>query len=274
MLARLMCLVSTIVLSLLGARPALADPPPSLPATKPWVLRYDYAECLALRDYGTPDHPVSLVIRPGPNAETFEFLIGRKQFGPLFVKEVKGTVDFGRGPIDAWVLMYGGKGKTYIQQFRISAIDMEQAQSATMVTFSVDGGQDVSLGINKMSDLIKGMRDCAADLKRYWNDGGEKGGSIAVPPKGDVRTVFTDNDYPEEAYQRQQEGSVQFSLLVDEQGKVAGCQVLKPSGIPIFDAMGCAVIRERAKFQPGLDAKGKPVRSTYVTPPVTWRIAH
>lgn len=272
MLARLMCSISIIVLSAFDARPALAGPPPSLLATKPWSLRYDYAECLALRDYGTPDHPVSLIIRPGPNAETFEFLIGRRQFGPQFVKEVRGTVDFGRGPIDAWVLMYAGKGKTYIQQFRISAIDMDQARSATTVTFSVKGGQDVSLGLNNMSELTKGMRDCAADLKLYWNEGGEKDGRIAVPAKGDVRAVFTDNDYPEEAYQRQQQGSAQFLLLVDEQGTVAGCQVLKPSGIPIFDALGCAVIRERAKFQPALDAKGKPVRSTYVTPPVTWRL--
>jgi protein TonB len=59
-------------------------------------------------------------------------------------------------------------------------------------------------------------------------------------------------------------------LLVDEAGKVAGCDVLSPSGIPALDIMGCQVIRNRARFTPALDATGKPVRSTVVTPPIIW----
>jgi hypothetical protein len=37
--------------------------------------------------------------------------------------------------------------------------------------------------------------------------------------------------------------------------------------------MGCQVIRKRAKFTPARDAAGKPVRDSYVTPPVAWRLA-
>ena len=43
-------------------------------------------------------------------------------------------------------------------------------------------------------------------------------------------------------------------------------------GLPVLDAMGCQVIRERAKFTPALDRGGKPIRSTYVTPPIRWRM--
>jgi periplasmic protein TonB len=59
-------------------------------------------------------------------------------------------------------------------------------------------------------------------------------------------------------------------LLINEAGKVAGCDVLTPSGIPALDIMGCQVIRSRAKFTPAVDANGKPVRSTVVTPPIVW----
>lgn len=274
MFVRRMCTLGAVVASLLfDASRASAAVPPLLSTTKPWVLDYDDAQCLAARDYGSPEDPISLIIRPGPNAETYEFLIGRRRSGPFLVEELKGSVDFGHGPISAWVLLYSGKTKMSVQQFRISAADMEQARSAASVTFVVKGSQDVALTLNNMSELIKGMQDCAADLKRYWNQGGEKDGRIAVPATGDVRVVFTDRDYPDEAMRRQQEGTAQFFLMLDEKGKVAACHLLQASGSPVLDAMGCAVIRERAKFKPARDKDGKPVRSTYVTPPITWRIA-
>ncbi len=69
-----------------------------------------------------------------------------------------------------------------------------------------------------------------------------------------------------------QEGSAQFLLLINEKGSVAGCQVLKPSGVPVFDALGCQVITKRAKFTPALDAAGKPMRSSVTTPEIVWRL--
>jgi protein TonB len=69
---------------------------------------------------------------------------------------------------------------------------------------------------------------------------------------------------------REQGGKVQFLLLIDEQGKVASCDVMSPSGIPALDAMGCQVIRQRAKFRPALGGDGTPIRSAVVTPPVIW----
>ena len=73
-----------------------------------------------------------------------------------------------------------------------------------------------------------------------------------------------------EAMLRSQEGKAQFLLLIDESGKVAGCDVLVASGVPAFDVMGCQVIRDKAKFSPAREAKGAAVRSTVVTPPVKW----
>ena len=134
------------------------------------------------------------------------------------------------------------------------------------------GAETVSFTLESMAQLLDGLAKCNADLQDYWNLGGEKNGRIAVPPKGDVRQVFTSEDYPAEALNQLQEGSSQFLLLVDEHGKVADCHVEKASGIPIFDVMGCQVIVQRMTFAPALDGKGRPARSTYLTPPVNWRI--
>jgi TonB family protein len=149
---------------------------------------------------------------------------------------------------------------------------MAQAASASSVTLRLKGKGHFSFSLANMPALLKGLEQCTRDLKRYWHMRDVDDGSIATPAKGDIRGVFTSGDYPSEALNRSQEGGGQFLLLIDEKGKVAGCHVVQASGLPALDAMGCQVIRERAKFTPAQDRAGKPIRSTYVTPRVIWRM--
>jgi protein TonB len=65
---------------------------------------------------------------------------------------------------------------------------------------------------------------------------------------------------------------VRFLVLVNETGGVAGCDVVLSSGNPLLDAMGCQVIRKRARFTPALDASGKPARDSVITPEVIWQM--
>jgi len=238
-----------------------------------WTVDYREDQCVAYRDYGSQDKVITLGIRPAPNGETYELMVARPRSGPDFATEEKGSVDFGSGKFGAWLLRYGGKhSKSDVYQFRISAAQMKQARSARTVALRAGSAPDFTFELRSMPALLKGLEDCTADLERYWNMGGEKDGRIATLSKGDVRSLFTEDDYPAEAVRRNQGGDSQFLLLVDEKGAVAGCHVLKPSGVPILDAMGCQVIRQRAKFIPAHDAQGKPVRSTLVTPDVVWRM--
>jgi len=244
-----------------------------LQPTGPWDLNYGDTQCTALREYGDPADPTTFAIRPAPNGETYELLAGRKRSGPLFAEEFQGRVDFGHGPINAWLLHYGGKkAQLTIDQFRISAEEMRQARTAGFVSLHSKGGADVSFSLSNMPALLKGLEECTADLKHYWNIEPPERDKIAVQAKGDVRNIFSSGDYPSEAMNHRQEGTVQFLLLIDEKGKVAGCHILKASGAPVLDGMGCQVIVERARFKPALDAQGKPMRSSYITPTVTWRI--
>ncbi|HEX6742268.1 MAG TPA: energy transducer TonB [Sphingomicrobium sp.] len=254
-----------------GAAPAVAEP---LAPLKSWVLDYAENQCNASRTYGAANDPIGFALRPAPNGETYELLVGRQHHGPRYAEELKGTVDFGHGPLKAWLLHYGGKGKRIdVYAYRISAAEMAQARSASAVLLTAKEAQSVSFRLDHMGQLLSGLDKCTEDLKHYWNMGEELTGKIAVPSKGDVRTVFSDEDYPSEALMQGKEGSGRFLLLIDEKGSVAGCHVQVPSGVPILDAMGCQVIRERAKFKPALDAQGHPVRSSYFTPPINWRLA-
>lgn len=270
MLARGVCVLAAA--SSIPSTAAVAQGAPLQPI-KPWNLDYGETQCTAAREYGSSAEPIVFAIRPAPNGETYELLMGRSRRGPSFAQQLEGSVDFGRGPINAWLLHYAGKtSKIAVHQFRISATDMAQAASASSVTLRLKGGGHFSFSLANMPALLKGLEQCTQDLKRYWHMREVDGGSVATPSKGDVRRVFTNNDYPSEAFDRDQQGGGQFLLLIDEKGKVAGCHVLQASGVPSLDAMGCQVIRERARFTPARDRAGKPIRSSYVTPRILWRM--
>jgi TonB family protein len=244
-----------------------------LTPTGKWVVDYRDDQCLASRTFGTTDHPISLGVRPAINGETYLLIVARKHAGPQPSAERKGAVDFGNGPIKSWLLEYQSKPAGMdLFQFRISAREMDQAKTALHLKLSPGNSPDIDVTLGMMPSLIKVLEDCTDNLRSYWNVNGEKEGKISTPAKGDVRKVFNSDDYPQEAMDRDQRGSSQLILLIDEGGKVAGCDVLSPSGIPALDIMGCQVIRERAKFSPALDGGGKPVRSTVVTPPIVWSI--
>jgi len=251
----------------------VAAPPAALDPLKNWVVDYGETQCAALREFGDPAKPIIFGIIPSPDGGTFELLVKRPRSGPDFAEEMPGIVDFGRGPIKAWLLYFGTKkGGSSLYQYRISAEQMAQARSASTVTLHADGGEDFSFRLAVMPALLDGLEKCTADLRQYWNMNAEKSGKLATPSKGDVRRIFDSDDYPSDALRQDQEGTAQYMLLIDEKGSVAACHVMKPSGVPVLDAMGCQVIRQRAKFTPAVDHNGKPIRSTYVTPPIRWAI--
>lgn len=250
-----------------------ADAGAVLQPVSPWNLDYAVTQCTAMRNYGSATDPVTFAMVPAPEGDTYELLVGYKRPAAEFADELEGTVDFGSGPIKAWLLRYGSKNrKLTIYQFRISSAAMAQARTARSVTFHIKGAPDVAFSLETIPALMDGLAKCTDDLKDYWNMGGKTVAREAAPAKGDLRSIFSANDYPWEALSRWQQGTSQYLLMIDDKGKVAGCHVVTPSGVPILDVMGCAVIQERAKFDPARDSTGKPVRSTVVTPPVSWRM--
>jgi TonB family protein len=263
--------IAVIAATLFTMPPPAASAEP-LQAISAWDLDYGETQCIAMRDYGPSDHRVTLAIIPAPNGETYELLVGRKRSGPAYAEEVEGSVDFGSGPMRAWLLHYSSQDrKLDLYQYRITAAEMAQARSASAVVVRATGEGGTGFELQTMPALLDGLQKCTDDLKDYWNIDRKRTGG--TPATGDVRSVFTPADYPPEASVRHQEGRSQYLLLIDEKGAVAGCHVLKPSGVPALGNQGCAIIQKRARFTPARDSKGNPVRDSVVTPEVSWRLA-
>ncbi len=89
-------------------------------------------------------------------------------------------------------------------------------------------------------------------------------------PKDGASWISTD-DYPSAALREGRQGTSRFTVKVGEDGRVVECQIVGSSGSPDLDEAACAAMKRRARFEPALDAEGKPTTGTYASV-MQWRI--
>ena len=104
-------------------------------------------------------------------------------------------------------------------------------------------------------------------------------GTVGAPPplalnaraRANLASYVRDNDYPRTALARDEQGRVLFVLHVSPQGRVSDCAVISSSGSPTLDGQTCAIMRNRARFEPARDAQGNPAPDRVMSS-ITWRI--
>ena len=94
----------------------------------------------------------------------------------------------------------------------------------------------------------------------------------AQSAKGDLRTLFTADDYPASAQAAGAEGTSQAQITIGPDGRVVGCNIIRSAGNGALDAATCNIIRRRAKFTPARDSNGNATTDSITTPPITWRL--
>jgi TonB family protein len=94
----------------------------------------------------------------------------------------------------------------------------------------------------------------------------------AHPATGDLRTLFSADDYPVEAQRNGEEGTVQAELAIDRRGRVSGCRIVRSSGHASLDGATCRILQSRARFIAARDLNGDAAPDRIVTPLVVWRL--
>jgi protein TonB len=94
----------------------------------------------------------------------------------------------------------------------------------------------------------------------------------ATSAKGDLRTLFSTDDYPAAAQSSGAEGTAQATLSIGPDGRVVGCNLIRSTGNSSLDSATCNILRRRAKFVPARDSNGNATSDTITTPPITWRL--
>ena len=96
--------------------------------------------------------------------------------------------------------------------------------------------------------------------------------STPSPYTGDPRALFRADDYPTEALQRGQQGSVISRLVVNPAGQVEACTVIYSSHSDALDRATCNILRSRARFHPARNDDDIPIYQVVMTPPITWSL--
>jgi protein TonB len=94
----------------------------------------------------------------------------------------------------------------------------------------------------------------------------------ATSAKGDLRSLFSADDYPASAQSAGAEGTTRASLTIGPDGRVVGCSVVQSSGNTALDSATCNILRRRAKFVPARDSNGNATSDTITTPAIVWRL--
>lgn len=87
--------------------------------------------------------------------------------------------------------------------------------------------------------------------------------------KADLASLFSDEDYPDEAIRNEQQGTVEFRLIVNTKGRAASCKVTQSSGSSTLDDTTCRIMKTRLRAQPARDHNGKALPDT-ITSRVKW----
>jgi protein TonB len=90
--------------------------------------------------------------------------------------------------------------------------------------------------------------------------------------RGDVRSIFSTDDYPASALASGAQGTAQAQLTIGPDGRVQGCNLVRSTGNGALDQATCNILRRRAKFTPARDSNGQATTDTYTTPPIRWEI--
>ncbi len=89
--------------------------------------------------------------------------------------------------------------------------------------------------------------------------------------RGSIAGLISEEDYPLEARNANQEGRVGVRLYVGVHGRVSRCTIYQSSGFSSLDVQTCRLLRERARFAPARDARGRAVEGSIQTR-VLWKL--
>lgn len=91
-------------------------------------------------------------------------------------------------------------------------------------------------------------------------DGTGGGGAIATGPV-QVRGRLSVDDFPFGLIGPGERASVRLRYVVETDGRVSTCRILRSSGFAEVDAMACRLIEQRFRYRPARNAAGDPVRA-------------
>lgn len=290
-------------LLVLTSAPVVAKPPVLLAPSTKWHLNYSEDSCQLTRGFGTgadqvflyleqfapgPLYQARLIGRPFRNSDRIAKLtIAADDGKPMVFSALTGTMG-DKQPMLVFSIPILAKGAPGSVGLAAPAAGGGEQQSESPPAFVVDGskqgnevrinppgaGPDLVLQVGPMLKAVVSMQTCMDELLTHWGIDAVAHKTLQRLPKplNNPGRWMTTDDYPEGALRGGESAVVNFRVTVASDGRVSGCAIQRATRGPEFVKRTCELIRQRARFEPALDATGKPIASYYVNA-VQWLIS-
>jgi TonB family protein len=154
----------------------------------------------------------------------------------------------------------------------LPTLDSAFADKVNHITFR-QRSREVRFDTGPLGKAFGVLNECATTLVDSWGlDGAKHLTARSLPrwinEKQIVRKILA--NYPLAAQNRGEQGITRMRVIVDEQGAVEDCTIIKATTTEFLESPACRAMRD-ARFEPAIDAEGKPMRSYFATN-VTYQI--
>ena len=269
-----------------------AKAPEVFAPSTPWNVHYADESCVLRRNFGTPDRKVFLELRQFAPGESFDVTVASKVFavreGPAkvrFVPEEKPrTIS---RPI---LLVFPGdlsavrwsdslfhddqpEGKAgevagQARQWRSDAAYKAREGAVRGMEIGRVLAKPIVLQTGEMHQPMIGMRTCLDKLVTYWGIDAAAQRTLSRPARpvglANWARVIQAN-YPHAMLQAGKSGRVRVRLIVGIDGKPTSCHIQSVVQDISFGQTACSGMMKVARFEPALDAAGKPIASYFQT---------
>lgn len=262
---------------------AAAPAPISLARDGPWVANFDDDSCQLLGRFGTGKSAIVAIFTRYQPSTNFNLALQGESldregssslvklaFGPGLPEQkalaTLGTLSgkplmiFNAMRLDRWTRSPKQRDEVPPE------IYPEQEAAISTLTVQLGGKRNYRLELGSMGKPMATMRTCMDGLLKHW---GYDPLVLAaqtrpVTPIGSPGDWVTTSDYPSKAVMGGYNGLIQFRLDLDATGKILGCHILARTNPDEFADAACRALTRRARFEPALDAAGKPMKSFYI----------
>ena len=271
----------------------------SVAPTSKWVVEYADDSCRLTRSFGVGDGQVILVIDQFEPGDSFSLIFAGKRIVPRHhVSPTAARIRFGPNEAESEIEGMPGEAGGHrafivMGQPRLAApteaqklawkepdkgvieppIGEARERAATWLELNGLLRQDLRLETGPMDKPLAALRACSWDTVKMWGLDAEQQKLRTRRPYPSVpsHSWFKPEEYPEKMLQRGYQGKINFRVMIDEKGAIESCHIQESTRPKEFDDLVCRSVMRRARFEPALDAQGKPLRS-YWRQTVNYRI--
>lgn len=295
-------LTAAVIVGLAVPVPAQAREPVRLKPSSKWLLNYAEESCRLARKFGEGDQQVTLFFDQLEPGDWFQIVLSGKALRSVTRDAPRSNLSFRFGPNEAAddleastgtlgelpaALLSGShriapltaeekKEREAAQKlgenFDPPPLGAEREKAATYLEVT-KGSMDLILETGPMNAPLTALRECAWDTIRSWGLDVEQQKTLSrkVARINPTKPWMFSRDYPMEMQRGGYEGVVNFRLLVDASGTPSSCTIQTSTRPKEFDDAVCKAVMKRVRFNPALDANGKPVPS-YFRQTVSFRL--